>query len=113
MAMSKAKSDRQLMLAEDHQNQKEVAGELQEVFHAIDTNCTDHISCDEWMEFTSSDAGKDFLTLFGVDAERARPIFKVLDLDDSGEIEIQEFVVGFMRIHSHSADKMKQYEIET
>jgi len=112
-AISKAKGDHDLMLAEGHQNQQDVAQELVTAFHSIDTNHTNHISCDEWLEFTASEAGKDFLTLFCVDPERVRPIFKILDLDDSGEIEIQEFVVGFMRMNAHGADTMKQYEIET
>merc|ERR1712232_1440677 len=32
--------------------------------------------------------------------------------DDDGAIEIQEFVVGFMRIQGF-ADKLQQYELET
>lgn len=112
VAISKAKGDQQLSLAEEHQTQQEAARELVKIFHLIDHKQTNLISCNDWVEFTVSEAGKDFLTLYDIDVARALSLFMMLDLDDDGEIEIQEFVVGFMRMHG-SADKLQQYELET
>jgi hypothetical protein len=112
VAMSKAKGDHQLALAEEYQSQQEVAHELIKVFHLIDVDDTSHIVLNDWSAFIRSEVGKDFLTFFEVDAARALSLFKMLDLDDDGEVQIQEFVVGFMRMHGF-ADKLQQHELET
>lgn len=110
-AISKAKGDHDLSLAEEQDSQKEVANELIKVFRAIDTEGTSHITLEAWMAFTRTDAGKDFLTLFNIEKNRAKSLFEILDLDDSNGIQVEEFVVGFMQLHG-SVNKLKQYELE-
>lgn len=111
VAVSKARSDESLALEEEHHHRKEMAKALVEVFHKIDTDGSQAITFDEWVSFTSTDIGKDFLTLYKVEAEEAEHVFHLLDLDDSSEIPIQEFVVGFMHLQG-AANRLEQHECE-
>merc|ERR1719277_1440335 len=39
-----------------------------------------------------------FLKTFGLDLAQAQGFFKLLDIDESGEVDIEEFVTGLMRL---------------
>lgn len=98
-AISKAKTDHHLSLAEEHEVHKEMADELIRVFHAIDTDSSGVMTLQEWLTFISTEAGQQFRILYDVDSQQAADLFKVLDIDDSGAILIEEFVVGFMKVN--------------
>merc|ERR1719313_2841112 len=112
VAVSRAKGDNMIQLMEDRKHQQEVSQQLIKVFQSADSARRGRVTCDEWVDFVGSAAGKEFMTMFSQDSKQAEKIFRMLDLDESGAIEIEEFVVGFMRILG-SPNKAKQYELET
>jgi hypothetical protein len=98
-ALSKAKGDRQLNLFEEQAKEKQIAAELVREFKHMDISGSGIITYEEWSKFLQCSTGRDFLKVFGVTATQSDELFKMLDIDDNGNIQIDEFVAGFMQIY--------------
>merc|ERR1712032_1676395 len=111
-AISKAKADKDITLWEEQRKQRDTAHELMDVFSQIGgKKSPDRITYDEWLAFLRTGAGKDFLILFDVDLKNSRELFSLLDSDDSGDVDLKEFVVTFVQMNG-SATGAKQHEAE-
>lgn len=87
------------LLTQDRLLKKQMYTEhLKEVFHAIDQDRSGFINADE-MEFFLGDPELNlYLESIDIFPNDARTLFRLLDTDDSGEISIEEFCEGCLRL---------------
>lgn len=100
-AINKAKADHTLTLSEQSSFRQEMAQELVRTFQLIDFDGSGRITAQEWLQFLESQPGKDFLILFDVEASQAKVLYNLLDNDNSGEISVEELVVGIVQMEGH------------
>jgi hypothetical protein len=111
VAVNKARSDETLALEEQQHQRAELAKALVDVFKKIDTDGNQDLSLMEWSSFIQSDLGKEFLTLYKVEPLQAEHMFHLLDIDDSHQIHVEDFVMGFMQLQG-AASSLEQHETE-
>merc|ERR1719343_544801 len=63
----------------------------------------------EWENFVSKKEAQTVLAMLDLDASKTKDIFRLIDLDGSGAIEIKEFVVGCMQLQGSA----KMVDVET
>lgn len=87
------------LIVQENQRKKEMAFKhLRQVFQAIDANSSGSITIDEMEDFLRDPELNMYLEALDVCANDARVLFKLLDRDDNGEIDILEFCDGCMRL---------------
>jgi hypothetical protein len=97
-AIQKARSDRELKLAAEVDRHRNMIRQLMHLFKELDDDESGTITFEEWDGFTRSKDAKAALALLGLDVARTNDIFQLIDLDNSSEIDLREFVVGCMQL---------------
>jgi len=99
-AMRSTQHYRDLLLQEKNRSKEMFGKHLREIFRSIDVDQSGMINMDELKEFLADDSLelKAYLQALELDAEDAKALFKLLDNDGSGEIDIAEFCDGCMRL---------------
>jgi len=96
-ALEMANWDRALVEQTERDRNAETTRTLQGLFEEADCCCTGSISADEFEKYLlRDDVRATFMTL-GLQISNANAFFKMLDVQDTGAIEIDEFVMGCMR----------------
>lgn len=108
-SLSKAQADRELSVAAENHKTKAVMGELMKLFHSIDDDSSNTLTWEEWSTFVARKDAKSLLALLGLDAGKSAEIFNLVDVDESNEIDMQEFVLGCMQLRGGA----KNVDIET
>merc|ERR1712183_366367 len=85
--------------------------DLRAIFDEIDSEGTGKISLDKFLEYVSQPEVHNYLAALQVDVTEASRVFDMLDVDGSKELEVDEFVIGCMRIRDHA--KMVGAPIDT
>ena len=75
---------------------------LRTVFNERDVNGDGAISREEWEDYVSRPEVQAYFSYLSLDVAHATDIFKLLDVDDSNEVEIDEFVMGCMRLKGNA-----------
>merc|ERR1712228_736694 len=97
-AIMSAQHYRELIVL-DKEHQKDIAvSHMKEVFNQIDDDGSGEISSDEMDFFLSNEALRKYLEALNVTAEDTRMLFRLLDKDGSGKIDIEEFCNGCLRL---------------
>lgn len=99
-AMRSTQHYRDLLMQEKKRQKETCAKHLQEIFHSIDIDGSGMINLKELKTFLSDSSLElqEYLAALELDADDARALFKLLDGDGSGEIDIQEFCDGCLRL---------------
>jgi len=86
----------QEMLIKDRANVKH----MKEIFRSIDTDNSGAITLEEMHTFLQDDtlALQEYFEALDLTANDTESLFKLLDMDDSGEVDIDEFCDGCMRL---------------
>jgi len=97
-AVARARTDKEMALLEEMERNKERMKQLMEVFHELDANCDGKVTLDEWESFTTRTEAQAAMALLGLDVRKTKEIYKMLDLNDDQEVDIEEFAVGCMEL---------------
>merc|ERR1712083_670369 len=69
-----------------------------EFFKSIDTDNSSRITYHEFKHRMHDESVVAYFSVMGLDSSDVWDLFKLLDVDHSGEIDLDEFVGGFMRL---------------
>jgi len=72
------------------------------MFISLDRNESGSISLEELCEHLQDPEVKDFFATLDIDISEATSLFELIDLDNSGIIDFEEFLSGCMRLHGPS-----------
>lgn len=77
--------------------QKEACSKIYEVFYNLDDNGDGQLSKDEFLFALKQHEVTRYLHQIGLDMRQAENLFSILDFDESGSLDAQEFVGGVMK----------------
>merc|ERR1712187_500410 len=89
--------DRDLVIRAQLNDRKSFANQLKNVLKSIDVDNTGTISKRELAEHLTSDEIDAYLKTLDVTVSDAQGVFKLLDVEGTGEVNIDEFVLSLMR----------------
>merc|ERR1719456_1672910 len=87
---------------------------MQELFEEMDEKKVGTISLDEFEGKLQDERVIAFFNALKLDVSDARMLFQLLDTDESGEITIDEFIVGCYKLQGESRSldlKIMQFEV--
>jgi len=100
--MQSAQGDREEVV-EAHMNEKKSAiSQLREIFLEADEDGNKMISLQEFHDQSKDPRVWAYLSSLGLDVSEADGLFKLLDMDGSGTIGIEEFLMGCMRLKGYA-----------
>merc|ERR1719221_1035613 len=97
-AMQRSQSDRELMVQQEIENKSGFVAVMQQVFEELDANNSGALSLEEFERHIDDDKITAYLSTLGVDVQHVRTLFQLLDVDQTGEVDIDEFVSGCLRL---------------
>ena len=108
-AVEMAASDRDIMMLAEQEMKLDQVKKLRQLF--------DHFGCDkssvtleEFELHIKKPEVRVILGMLGLDISEASKFFKILDVDQSGDVEIDEFVVGCLNLKGK--EKMMDLEVD-
>jgi len=90
--------DRDLLIHSEMERTEEFLNDMRELFLEADADNTGRMCWNELKEYFKNERVVAYFTVHQLDVSDAYFIFKLLDTDGSGEIEIDEFAMGCMRL---------------
>jgi len=100
-SLSKAREDFELQKVEERSKMESQRKKLVKLFRQFDTEMTGQITKDRWKEMIGSDDMQkvhEYFSMLKIDISKADDVFRLLDVDDSGILELEEFIGGCMHI---------------
>mmetsp|Transcript_49477 Transcript_49477/g.115720 ORF Transcript_49477/g.115720 Transcript_49477/m.115720 type:complete len:706 (-) Transcript_49477:15-2132(-) len=88
---------KEFSMAEAQQRKVLLLNDLREVFQEIDTDNSGFVTTSEFDACLSTDGGKAFFEVLGLSAAQANELFRLMDADGSGSVDIDEFLDGCTR----------------
>merc|ERR1712217_874280 len=88
---------------------------MQRVFEELDTNGSGTLSLEEFEKQMDDENVLTFLSTLELDIDQVRTLLTLLDLDQNGEVDIEEFINGCLRLKggAKSLDMaILQYQVE-
>merc|ERR1712087_1027630 len=83
----------------EEDSKKVLLKQMQDLFKEADLDESNTITWNEFVECMHREEMQAFLKAVDLDEQDARALFHLLDIDDSGEIDIDELLNGCLRIH--------------
>merc|ERR1712173_577792 len=84
---------------EEMKARERLLNELFEIFDTLDTECKGQLNLQDFMRWTENPRFRAFFSrALGIDIFKAEMTFKLLDVDCSGVLDRDEFVVGCVRL---------------
>mmetsp|Transcript_102750 Transcript_102750/g.297040 ORF Transcript_102750/g.297040 Transcript_102750/m.297040 type:complete len:253 (+) Transcript_102750:3-761(+) len=97
-AMRTAQHYRELLVQEKMRDWENVVRHMREVFHQIDEDGSGTISMGEMEYFLGDPDLRMYVEALDISTSDTRALFRLLDKDKSGRIDIEEFCNGCMRL---------------
>jgi voltage-gated sodium channel len=104
-SLRQAREDREAQKAWEHLKKKELVPYLMELFQALDRTQRKELSLDDFQQ-APDDVQQELFRMCRLD--HANEIFEMLDWDDNGAVDIQEFCDGIMRVQGNTQVEIMQ-----
>jgi len=101
-AVQTANSQREFLVEKEMEVKESYLTEMRSMFAEMDEDESGTISVDEITEFFEDDRMRFYFQVLGIDAADCGRLFKLLDEDGSGEVEIEEFLGGCLRLKGNA-----------
>lgn len=101
-AFAASKQDREIQLREQISSQERFMKDLIDLFTELDVNKSDSLSFEEFNEHLDDERALAYFESIKLDVTEAPMIFNLVDLDNSGTVDIDEFVAGFDRLRGEA-----------
>lgn len=101
-AMRAAHSDKDECIQEQLHAEDSALRQIQKIFEDADVDDSGEINIHEFDHHLSDSYMRAHLAALGIEAGEAEGLFRLLDLDSSGTITIEEFLFGCMRLKGHA-----------
>merc|ERR1712137_792802 len=96
-AVQSSNADRQVIISEERQKHEEFLKSMQQVFEELDTDHTHTISREEFERQVQDEGMVSYFKALDLDVTQARTLFTLLDVDNTGSVDIEEFIIGCMK----------------
>jgi len=93
-----SRRDRELVTQNEMEKITQYARNVQRFFHEADVDGTGTLSLEEFEKYLGDEKVQAYFQSFELDVTQARTLFNLLDLDESNDVGIDEFVEGCMRM---------------
>merc|ERR1712048_1419374 len=93
-----AKQDMDHIIQEQLEQEKSVANDLIRFFAEADDDHTGYLSLEELEAYLKDEKVLIHLHALGIEASEASGLFNLLDMNESGEVDIGEFILGCLRL---------------
>jgi len=93
-----SRKDRELVTQNEIEKNMQYAANIRRFFHEADVDKTGTLSWEEFESYLQNQKVQAYFQSFELDVSQARTLFKLLDLDESNDVGIDEFVEGCMRM---------------
>lgn len=90
--------DKEFVIQEEMMRKDSMINQMRELFHEIDADGSGTISWQELKSNLTDESMKAYFSLMQIETEEAKGLFQLLDVDESGEVAIEEFIMGCMRL---------------
>merc|ERR1740121_794569 len=91
------------LIIQQKEHEREIAVEhMKEVFSQIDIDASGEITMEEMEFFLTEPALKSYVEALGISAENTRLLFRLMDCDGSGRIDLGEFCEGCLRLQGEA-----------
>jgi len=97
-AMSKARHDYEVCKAEEHYKMKALNRQLVRLFTELDPDMSGTITKKQWTEICTNPQVIAHFHMLDIDISKGEEVWRLLDLDHSNELDIQEFVNACFQI---------------
>lgn len=114
-ALHVAAMDRDAIIHEEMQSRESYAHSLHDIFLELDRDASDDLTIDEFRMALNDERVLAYFNALQIDFTDIMTLFVLLDRDENGAVNLDEFVRGCMRLkgHAKSLDLAKlQYEAE-
>lgn len=97
-ALQTANSQRELLVEKEWGLKQHLLSELRELFKQIDEDGSGSIGHDELVKYLKDQRTKVYFEILGIAPEDTSKLFHLMDVDGSGEVDIEEFLEGCLRL---------------
>merc|ERR1711920_288314 len=97
-ALQRSNNDRELAVQQELENKDELVAIIQQVFIELDTNQSGSLSIDEFEKHIEDEKIQAYLRSRQIDIGQVRTLFELLDVDETGDVDMEEFVQGVLRL---------------
>jgi len=114
-AMQTSQEDREIVIQEEVYSKENYMDSMQKVFEEMDTDGSGAINLTEFQDAIEDERMVAYFNALGLDITDAQTLFVLLDRDQTGSIDIEEFLLGCLRLkgEARSLDMAKlMYESE-
>lgn len=114
-AMQRSQNDRELLVQQELEQKVEFVDTLQRVFEELDANGSGSLTMEEFERQIQDEHILTYLSTLEIEVDQVRMLLPLLDLDRNGEVDIDEFINGCIRLKggARSLDVgILQYQIE-
>jgi len=101
-AIELANRDREMLVQKQKAIDSAKMQHLVELLRAMDEDGDDTITLEEWENSLQRDDVGEYLSALNINIHDAKEFFRLLDADDSGSVDIAEFVMGMMKLSGHA-----------
>jgi len=105
-SLSRAREDFELLKAEERIKLGNQRKRLIKLFRRFDPDMTGKITREKWTDMVNSEDTQEMMEYFSmlnIDKSKADDVFRLLDVDESGELEVEEFIGGCMQIQGSAS----------
>lgn len=114
-AMQRSQNDRELLVQQEMEQKMSYVTTLQRVFEELDSNGSGTLTLNEFEKQIQDENILTYLSVLELDIDQVRILLPLLDLDQNGEVDIEEFITGCLRLKggAKSLDMaILQYQVE-
>jgi hypothetical protein len=114
-AMQRSQRDRELVVQQELEQKLQYMDKLQRIFEELDADESGTLTVQEFEEQVQDEKILSYLSTLELDVAQVRTLLTLLDRDQNGEVDIEEFVTGCLRLRggAKSLDMaLLQYRVE-
>jgi len=93
-----AEIDREFVIQQEMERKDSMMNQMRDLFKEVDADKSGTVSWEELKNNIGDDSVKAYFSLLQIEVEEAEGLFHLLDVDESGEVAIEEFIMGCMRL---------------
>jgi len=113
--MQRSQKDRDLRVQQEMERKVDFSESMQRVFEELDANSSGTLTLEEFEKQLEDENVLTFLSTLELDINQVRTLLTLLDRDQNGEVDIEEFITGCLRLKggAKSLDMaILQYQVE-
>lgn len=97
-ALQRSQNDRELVVQKEMEYKEELVTIVEQVFMELDTNHSGSLTIEEFELHVDDEKIMAYLRSRDIDIGQVRTLFMLLDVDGTGDVSMEEFVNGILRL---------------